>query len=739
MISALWVTSLGLALACKSASPKAERGPQTAPDSSLAVRVKTAASPAAETWQELARQQRWREAGQAFDEAHPHPTQPLLRYARAKLAIHSSEHERALDLLNGLEAALGEFASEITAMRIEAAARSEADEWLLKTLAPPADLPQAVWVARALKRQGQVKQAARVLDGQLEARRRDALAIEARRLRIELAEVLGDRQTTREHWRWLALHAVTSPAAREAGEQLEQLGAPLTGAERMSRVDAFSKAGDVAGVERELAELEKAPGALPRRAERRRALAWAHYHARSYRRAAELFDECAKLEVKHRVQDEFYAARALSRAHQDEAAIARYQRLAQRFPKSGHAEEARFLIARLQYGMGHWKEAIQAYTRYLASYGKRRTSRVKFAEYERAVAHLALGQGQAAYAQLSALLRATSSARERAMLEQLAGVAALQSKNLRQARHHFEQVIAQRPLSLSALFAGARLREMGSELPVAIAAGEGATAPEPLDLKLPEKVLVLRDLGFHLDAERALAEQAKGFRQRHVPRGGEALCEAYAKLDPARERYRFGVQVVRERVVMQGLTPSTRWLWDCLYPQPYSDVVDDVEKRYQLPPGLIHAVMRQESAFATGVRSPAGAIGLMQLIEPTARQVASELGWPFEVERLEQPAYNIELGGYYLAKLLKRFGGNVLLAASAYNAGPRATLRWLESSPQLPLDLFAARILYTETRHYVRRVLGNWARYQYLRGGLEQVPAVSLRLPQVPSVGDDDY
>lgn len=738
-VLAVWITALGLALACKSASPRTGRPPQAAPDASITAPARTRESSDERAWRQLAREQRWREAAQAFDRVHSHPTDPLMRFARAKLADYASQHERALDLLNGLDEALEEFSSEISAMRLRAAAHAEADEWLLKTLASPADVQQALWVASASRRQGEAERAARVLDRALNEKQNDDVAREARRLRAELALSLGDSATARQQWYWLALRAPTSRAARDADEQLQRLGAPLTRTERMRRVDAFAKVGDVAAVERELALLAKAPGTSPRRAAQRRALAWAHYHARSYRRASELFDECAKLEAKHRTQDEFYAARALSRAHQDEAAIVRYRRLIQRFPKSSHAEEASFLIARLHYGMGQWTQALRAYDDYLAVHGKRRTSRVQFATYERAVAHLALGHGQAAYTQLSVLLRGASKGRERAMLQQLAGVAALQRKHQKTARRHFERVIAERPLSLSALLAAARLKQMGLEPPPAIVAGAAVPAPEALEPKLPKKVLVLRDLGFHLDAERALAEHARSLRQAYAPRGGEALCEAYGQLDPARQRYRFGVQVVRERAVMQAVTPATRWLWDCLYPQPYLGVVEAVEEQNGLPPGLIHAVMRQESAFATAVRSPAGAVGLMQLIEPTARQVASELERPFALEKLEQPAYNIQLGGHYLGKLLRRFEGNVLLAASSYNAGPRATLRWLESSPQLPLDIFAARILYTETRHYVRRVIGNWARYQYLRGGLQQVPELGLELPAVRGVSEQDY
>src|SRR5690606_23739668 len=140
------------------------------------------------------------------------------------------------------------------------------------------------------------------------------------------------------------------------------------------------------------------------------------------------------------------------------------------------------------------------------------------------------------------------------------------------------------------------------------------------------------------------------------------------------------------------------------------------EAERELPRHLIYAVMRQESAFAATVVSPAGAVGLMQIIEPTARNIAEELAESYDAALMRAPAINVRFGACYRRKLLDMFGDRVYLAAAAYNAGPHAASRWLHAGETLPLDVFVARIPYRETRGYVYQVMGNWARYNYLAG-----------------------
>ncbi|MBE7210864.1 MAG: lytic transglycosylase domain-containing protein [Gluconacetobacter diazotrophicus] len=137
-----------------------------------------------------------------------------------------------------------------------------------------------------------------------------------------------------------------------------------------------------------------------------------------------------------------------------------------------------------------------------------------------------------------------------------------------------------------------------------------------------------------------------------------------------------------------------------------------------LPPGLALAVIRQESSFDPGVTSPAGARGLMQLTDATARTVSGPAGRPDLAGgggALYEPDGNMLLGTGYLSTLLARFGGSVPYAVAGYNAGPNRVDRWLAApAPAAPdpagdeqfrmID-WIETIPYAETRNYVQRVI----------------------------------
>ena len=123
-----------------------------------------------------------------------------------------------------------------------------------------------------------------------------------------------------------------------------------------------------------------------------------------------------------------------------------------------------------------------------------------------------------------------------------------------------------------------------------------------------------------------------------------------------------------------------------------------------LAPSLLAAVARQESRFSAAVHSPAGAVGLLQLMPETAAELA---GRPLASHELEDPERNASLGASYLSQLLRQWRGNPLLAVASYNAGPGAVAGWRQPNPQRWPELWVEAIPYPETRLYVKKVLGN--------------------------------
>ncbi len=145
-------------------------------------------------------------------------------------------------------------------------------------------------------------------------------------------------------------------------------------------------------------------------------------------------------------------------------------------------------------------------------------------------------------------------------------------------------------------------------------------------------------------------------------------------------------------------------------------------------PALALAIIRQESSFDPATVSPAGALGLMQLLPGTARQVAQQIGFRRPLPSLiADPGANMRLGTAYLHGLMMQFDDCTPLAVAAYNAGPNRVQEWLTENGdprQAGMDMidWIELIPYGETRNYVQRVIENEAIYRARDGELRAYP-----------------
>jgi soluble lytic murein transglycosylase len=167
-----------------------------------------------------------------------------------------------------------------------------------------------------------------------------------------------------------------------------------------------------------------------------------------------------------------------------------------------------------------------------------------------------------------------------------------------------------------------------------------------------------------------------------------------------------GAVFVARRMGRDGLAlPHAGW------PAPFSPAAPP-------DPAFSLGIMRQESSFDIGAVSPSGARGLMQLMPPTAQEVAKQLGIPVSIPALTSDASaNIHLGTAYLQAMLGRFDNALPLAAAAYNAGPHRVVQWLgDNGDPLtgPVDMvdWIELIPISETRNYVQRVTENVVMYR---------------------------
>ena len=152
-----------------------------------------------------------------------------------------------------------------------------------------------------------------------------------------------------------------------------------------------------------------------------------------------------------------------------------------------------------------------------------------------------------------------------------------------------------------------------------------------------------------------------------------------------------------------------------IYPYQYQEIVTMYAEANGISPALAASVIMHESKFSEHVRSPRGAIGLMQLMPETAEWIAGQLGEKdFSLQKLHEPEMNIRYGTWYLALLEREFDGNLVLTLAAYNAGRGMVHEWMEENdwPQDFNDISA--IPYPETRIYVERVLKDKKHYEAL-------------------------
>ena len=158
------------------------------------------------------------------------------------------------------------------------------------------------------------------------------------------------------------------------------------------------------------------------------------------------------------------------------------------------------------------------------------------------------------------------------------------------------------------------------------------------------------------------------------------------------------------------------------FPLSYRNEIEKYANKRKLDASWIFALMRSESAFMEKVKSPAGALGLMQIMPATGRLTARKIGMKkFRTSDLLIAKKNIALGTAYMKEMQDKFNGSHLLATAAYNAGPGRSIKWSPKKGCKKPDIWVEQIPYNETRAYVKRVLFYASIYDW-RLGQEIIP-----------------
>jgi soluble lytic murein transglycosylase len=254
--------------------------------------------------------------------------------------------------------------------------------------------------------------------------------------------------------------------------------------------------------------------------------------------------------------------------------------------------------------------------------------------------------------------------------------------------------------------------------------GVGVQGNEPEEPKAFEKLAdpalpLLVETGLLKDAVARLDWLRNGAQGEGVTQEDwvEAYCLAGDYLKGLRIANGESLLAPRLEEGIYGRDPDAKRFLQLLYPLPARFGIQEKARQRGLDPFLVAGLIHQESVFMYDAISPAGAIGLMQIMPATGRRVAEKIGLEgFSVASLEEPEVNVIIGTAYLEGLASRYEEDWPKVFAAYNAGPGAVARWTALMPFAETDEFVESIRYLETRIYVKKVLFNWSLYHRIYG-----------------------
>lgn len=442
-----------------------------------------------------------------------------------------------------------------------------------------------------------------------------------------------------------------------------------------------------------------------------------------YEEAAATLDRAVRLRGPHALDDELMAARAMLRAGDDAEAIRRYDRLAERQPRTPEAQEARYTAALITLREGG-PRAARRMTAFLAAEGpSARGERIGAGHYLLALHHMGHGAHREArpHLELACRRRPERLSREgcayfTARLAEIAG-------ETRVARGGYRSLATDAANEWYGLLARRRLSELG-EADVAATPAPPPTAPSAL--ALPPGVAFLASVGLDEDAAKLLRQGESAVRG-DGPAALASLVLAYARLGDASRSFRLARQGAS--ATERGDPGLHAYFVEAMHPRPHADVVETLGARLGVDTSYVYGTMRQESGFDPTAVSRVGAIGLLQMMPRTAARAAARAGIELDPSMLFDARTNVRVALVEMAGLVRRYRGHIALVAASYNAGIASTDEWLDKRRDMPLDLFVEWIPFDETRGYVRRVVGHTARYQALSGHPEAGPGLVAPLP----------
>lgn len=444
---------------------------------------------------------------------------------------------------------------------------------------------------------------------------------------------------------------------------------------------------------------------------------------RQYRRAGDLLLGLYKKMGSDAPYAMFHGARALSRADYDTEAIEWYQRLVDEYPSSYWAAEAQFLSGWLEFNMGNYEPAIE----HLQAMRKRfpRSKWVAQAIWFQALSHYLHGQLDQALplfervAQRSGKLEGGKGHYWQARTLQRLG-------REDEAVREYRALVGRYPFSWYALMARSRLKAAKVDIAPFGDDPRASDANTDIDTEVDESLASDRLIrgadellaaGLGIEAGIELRRGEKAFIKRHKRAAALAmLMDRYRRGGDFNRPWMLAVVYGSWQALNAPPEGQARIWWQHAYPLAYRELIEKHRGLGKNPDYYLFAIMRKESGFDPHTWSYADAIGLLQMIPPTTRRVAEELGIPYTDDLLYDPELNIKTASWYIGNLLQKFKGQIPLGSGSFNSGPRPVMRWCDLNGERPIDEFVELVSYSQTREYMKKVTETYARYLYLYG-----------------------
>lgn len=417
------------------------------------------------------------------------------------------------------------------------------------------------------------------------------------------------------------------------------------------------------------------------------------FRAKRYQEAELTFSGLLPKIKGQRAEAWYWLARSLDRSGKDPDALAAYLKLSEQYGTSDLADDALFQAAMLYDDFGNWSEAAKLLERLLATFPK--SDMRQQAEWILAWGCYRAGDTVKAVEKLKRLAEADPY-RDRALywlaraLEKSGDTAA--------AMTTATQLLEEYPYGY---YAQTWRSAKGLTPPVlpAVSPELASLLPWPAGFEREKALIAI-----------GLVDEARSELTKHrakLPRGTTAA--GLARLHLEINDYNGAYHLLKKRPRKLGKDPLLAWAIS--YPAAFRETVLKESSKNGLPPELVYGIMRTESTFSPTVVSPAGAIGLMQLMPATAAQMT---GGTHGSATLKQPEHNIKLGTRHMRDLITMYKGEQVFAIAAYNAGSHNVDRWRKAIGQVPGEEFIERIPFAETREYVKKVLSAAAIYRQL-------------------------